>query len=421
MAGKGLFRGRMRKPDLLLTDIGQLVTAKPGSRPVEGAAVAVSGGRILAAGPEQDVRKEAAVSGKTRIIDCEGGVVLPGFVDCHTHLVHAGSRAAEYEMRLKGASYLQILKAGGGIHSTVRATAAASRDDLSHKALTDICEMISHGTTTVEMKSGYGLTQQAEMKILSVHDELLSMELMPLQSTHLAHVFPHGTPQGKRAAYLALQKRLITAAARKKLISAFDVFCDAGAFTLAESEELLKHALAEGLAVKLHAEQLSHTGAAELAASVGAMSADHLEHVSSRGIRALAKSDTVGVVLPGASFHLGEKKLPPVRRMLDAGVTLALATDYNPGSSPCKNMQFIVGLACRLYRIPALTAIEMATRNAAMALGLGRNVGTLAPGIRADMALYGVPDHRDICCSFGTNMARLVVGAGRVVWEKPRQ
>ncbi len=419
MAGaRGNETGRPRA-DLLLTGIGQLVTAVPGSRPVGGAAVAVLHGKILAAGPEQEVRKEAVVSQKTRVIDCKGGVVLPGFVDCHTHLVHAGSRAAEHEMRLQGASYLDILKSGGGIHSTVRQTAAASPGVLHTKALADLCEMMRYGTTTAEMKSGYGISEAGEMKLLRVQRRLVGTAPIAATSTHLAHVFPHGTKPGKRAAYLAIQKRLITAAAGNKLASAFDVFCDAGAFTLEESEELLRHAQSSGLAVKLHAEQLTHTGAAELAVSLGALSADHLDHISARGIRALAKRGTVGVVLPGASFHLCERRLPPVRRMLDAGVTLALASDYNPGSSPCKSMQSIIGLACRLYRIPALTAIEMATRGAAQALGLGAGVGTLAPGMRADIALYGVPDHRDLCCSSGTNMAELVIVGGSVEWEKP--
>lgn len=395
------------KADLLVKHAGQLLTP---SKIIEDGALAASGGRIVAVGPSREVERSVTLSKKARVIDCSNKVVLPGFVDCHTHLVHAGSRLEEYEMKLQGKSYLEILKSGGGIHSTVRQTREASAGKLYEKAMLDLGVMLSHGTTTAEMKSGYGIDRETELKLLNVQKKLQQDSRLTLQSTHLAHVFPHN---GKdRPGYITLQKELISLAAREKLADCFDVFCDRGAFTLEESKELLAHAKSAGLALKVHAEQLSCTGAAELAASLGALSADHLEHISHKGIRALADSGTVGVVLPGVAFHLREERLPPVRKMLDAGVTLALATDYNPGSSPTMNMQFIVALACRLYGISVLTAIEMATLNAAKAMGLADSVGTLEKGKLADIVIYGFEDYRELAYSFGTNMAQTVIKNG---------
>lgn len=392
---------------MLLKHAAQLLT--PG-KVIKDGAVAAFRGRIVAVCPTKEVERSITLSKKASVIDCSDKVVLPGFVDCHTHLVHAGSRAKEYEMKLQGKSYLEILKAGGGIYSTVRATHKASAGQLYNKAMRDLNTMLSHGTTTVEMKSGYGIDKETELKLLKVQKKLQQSSKLTLRSTHLAHVFPHN--EKDRAGYLALQKELISQAAQEKLASAFDVFCDTGAFTLEESKELLAHAKAAGLKLKVHAEQLSHTGAAELAASMGALSADHLEHISQKGIKALAASGTVGVLLPGVTFHLREVKLPPVKKMLDAGVTLALATDYNPGSSPTMNMQFIIGLACRLYQIPVLTAIEMATLNAAKAMGLADTVGSLEQGKLADIAIYDIKDYHDLACKTCTNMAQAVIKNG---------
>lgn len=397
------------KADLLVKHAGQLLI--PG-KIIEDGALAASDGRIVAVGPSREVERSVTLSKKACVIDCRDRVVLPGFVDCHTHLVHAGSRLEEYEMKLQGKSYLEILNSGGGIHSTVRQTREAPAEALYRKAMRDLEVMLSHGTTTVEMKSGYGIDRETELKLLNVQKKLKQDSRLTLQSTHLAHVFPHD--EKDRPGYIALQKEIISRAAREKLADCFDVFCDTGAFTLEESRELLAHAKSAGLALKVHAEQLSCTGAAELVASLGALSADHLEHISQKGIRALAGSGTVGVVLPGVAFHLREERLPPVRKMLDAGITLALATDYNPGSSPTMNMQFIIALACRLYRIPVLTAIKMATLNAAKAMGLADSVGSLETGKLADLILYDIEDYRELGCSFGTNMAKVAVKAGRV-------
>lgn len=402
------------KADLFVKHAGQLLTP---TTIIKDGALAASGGRIVAVGQSREVERSVTLGRKARVIDCSGRVVLPGFADCHTHLVHAGSRAKEYELKLQGKSYLEILESGGGIHSTVRQTREAPAEALYRKAMRDLEVMLSHGTTTVEMKSGYGIDRETELKLLDVHKKLQRDSRLTLQSTHLAHVFP--LDEKDRPGYITLQKELISQAAREKLADCFDVFCGTGAFTLEESRELLVHAKSAGLALKVHAEQFSCIGAAELAASLGALSADHLEHISQKGIRALAKSGTVGVVLPGVTFHLREEKLPPVKEMLDAGITLALATDYNPGSSPTMNMQFIIALACRLYRIPVLTAIEMATLNAAKAMGLEKDVGSLEAGKLADFALYDIEDYRELGCSFGTNLARLVVRGGMLAWERP--
>ncbi len=395
--------------DLLIKNASQIVTP---NGIIEEGALAVSEGRITAVG--------TGVTGNAKkTIDASGKVVLPGFVDCHTHVVFGGSRVAEYEMKLQGKSYSDILKAGGGIHSTVKATKNTPAAELYERAFYHLKDMLSYGTTTVEMKSGYGIAKETELKILRVQKSLIQkIRHLTLKSTHLAHVLPHNTKARSRADYIDIQKQIIDKAAEEQLCDAFDVFCDRGAFTIEEGEELLAYAKAAGLALKIHAEQLSYTGATELAAKMGALSADHLEHISSKGIRALVDSGTIGVVLPGVSFHLQEKKLPPVQKMLDAGATLALSTDFNPGSSPVKSMQCIVGLACRLYKIPVLKAIEMATINGAKALDLDAELGSLEAGKAADIALYDMEDYRELGCSFGTNLIETVIKSGKIAWQR---
>ena len=398
-----------------LAQHGQLVLFPPGplrgrafrkAQVIEDGAVAAFQGRIVAAGPTQEVRRKLRLLPRATALDCSGKVLLPGFVDCHTHLVHAGTRCDEFEARLRGASR-SLLEAGGGIYRTARLTSAASPASLERKARADLQVMLSHGTTAAEMKSGYGLTRAAELRILDVHRRLIASSPMTLTSTHLAHL-----SLGKDS--VATQCGLIATVAREGLASAFDVFCERGAFSPAQSAELLSHAKSHGLQLRVHAEQLSRTGAAELGISLGALSVDHLEHISANGIRSLARSETIGVLLPAATFHLQSSVLPPVRRMLDKGAALALATDYNPGTAPVRSMQAVLGLACRLYRLRVLDALGMATVNAACAMGFGEEMGSLQIGQRADLVVYHAEDYRELADSFGTNLAACTVIGGKV-------
>jgi imidazolonepropionase len=383
---------------------------------VRDGALAIGKGRLLAVGSSAEIRRDFPVPDE-QLIDAMGGVVLPGFVDPHTHLVFAGDRAAEWEQRLAGKSYLDILREGGGILSTVRKTRAASFEELRTAARSWAIRCLSLGTTTIEAKSGYCLEREGELKLLEVAAALGRELPLEIVNTFLgAHVVPPEYRE-RRSEYLALLEDLHVEIRRRGLAEFVDVFCESEAFTLEESERLLTHARGFGFGLKLHAEQFTASGAAALGARLGAVSVEHLEHLNESDISVLAESAAppIAVLLPGVTFHLGLERSAPARLLLDAGVPIALATDLNPGSSFTPSMPMMIALACRNLGMSAAEAIVASTINAAHALGRGAVTGSLEPGKRADVIVCDVPDHRWLGYSFGWNPVRRVIAAGRPV------
>jgi imidazolonepropionase len=380
-------------------------------------ALLIHHGRIEAVGPTRSVERHP-LARKAKKISAQEYVVLPGFVDSHTHLVFPTSRADEYEQRIAGATYEQIARRGGGILATVKKLRRAPAIRLEQQAQRWLAEFAAHGTTTLEAKSGYGLTLAAELKILEVIRRLNRRGPLELVPTFLgAHVVP---PEYKRRpdAYVDLVvQKMIPAVARRRLAEYCDVFCDRGAFTVAQSRRILTAARAGGLGLRLHAEQLARTGGARLAVELGAASVDHLEHVNHRDIRALARSDTVCTLLPGAVFHLGKSTYAPARTLIDAGAIVALATDFNPGTSPSVSMPMVLSLACTQMRMTPAEAIVAATLNAAHALGSAGRLGSLEPGKQADLCAFALSDYRENPYYFGTNLCRWTLKQGQVIYD----
>jgi imidazolonepropionase len=386
-------------------------------------AVAVSAdGRILAAGPTEAVRAALRLGPGARVIDASGRAVLPGFVDAHTHAVFAGDRVDEFELRLRGADYLEILAAGGGILSTVRATRAASAEALAARTAGFLESMLLLGATTVEIKSGYGLSTAEELKQLGVVRALRGRVPHTLVATLLA---AHALPPEHRDApdgYVRLVcEETIPAAAAAGLAGFCDVFCERGVFSVEQSRRVLRAGLAHGLRPKLHAEQKSRSGGAGLAAELGAASADHLEYAEEEDLVGLAAAGTVAVLLPGAALMLREERVAPARRMVELGVPVALATDFNPGTCPIRSVPVVIGLACLRLGLSPAEALVAATINAACAIGLGDEVGSLEPGKRADLLVLDAPSYRHIPYQLATNLVRTVVKDGRVVVEDGRR
>jgi len=414
---------------LLITGASQLLTLR-GRAPRRGSALAdlgiirngallVRDGKIAAVGARAKIEAlpEATAAEKMNL---GGRVVLPGFVDSHTHLIHAASRAEEYEMKIAGASYEDIARKGGGILNSVKKLRAATSDALKQRAHRALRQFAAYGTTTIEAKSGYGLDLSSELKILRMHKELAAEQSLDIVSTFLgAHLVP---PEYRRAlsgtkGYIELlTEQLIPEVAQEKLAEFCDVFCDRGAFTLAQSNQVLEAGKRHGLAPRVHAEQLKHTGATKLGVKLGAASCDHLEQVNSRDIAALAKSQTVATLLPGCDFHLGLKQYAPARKLIDAGTIVALATDYNPGTSPTVSMPMILSLACSQLRMTPAEAITAATINAAYALRRDDRIGSLGVGKFADLAVFDVADYREIPYYFGVNTCWMTIKRGVTVY-----
>ena len=381
-------------------------------------AVLTKGATIVRAGKTRDVQAEARRR-RAREIDCRGRVVMPGFVDCHTHLIFAANRVEEYEQRIGGKTYEEIFREGGGIHVTARAVQKATVPELTARACRLLEEFAAHGTTTVEVKSGYGLDVANELKILEAARRLIKISPLDLVPTLLAaHAIPAGYG-GNRKTYIELiSEHLIPLAARQKLAEFVDCFCERGAFTVEECRTVFQAGMRHGLTPRLHAEQLSRTGACRLAIDLGAASADHLDRVTEADIRALARSTVVATMLPGANFHLGLGKYSPARRLLDANAVVALGSDFNPGTSPTINMQFILSLACSAMRLTPAEAISAATINAAHALRRSHLLGSLEPGKQADLAVMDVGDYREIPYYFGWNHCEMTVKRGRIVYQR---
>ena len=351
-----------------------------------------------------------------------GRVVLPGFVDSHTHLIHAASRAEEYELKIQGASYEEIGRKGGGILNSVRKLRAESAERLKARARAALEEFASYGTTTVEAKSGYGLDLTSELKILRLQRELNREQPLEIVSTFLgAHVVPaefRGKPDGTSRYIALLLGRMLPEVVSDHLAEFCDVFCDRGAFTRNESRRILSAAKQHGLAPRLHAEQLSHTGATQLGVELGAASCDHLEQVNTADIRALAKSETAATLLPGCDFHLGWANYAPARKLIEAGAIVALATDYNPGTSPTVSMPMVLSLACSQLRMSPAEAITAATVNAAYALRRETRVGSLEAGKQADLAVFEVEDYREIPYYFGMQRCWMTMKNGEIIYMR---
>jgi len=418
-----------RRRPILLVDCGQVLTLAGPAGPragrrmadvglVRGGSLLIRGGRIAAVAAGRARPARAAGRGAL-VLDVGGRVVLPGFVDSHTHALFARSRVGEYVARIGGAGYEQIAAAGGGIQASARHTRAASERTLARRLAAVLARFLAHGSTTVEVKSGYGLEPAQELKLLRAIRRASAGSPVEVVPTLLAHAVP-ARFRSRRAAYLSLWlHRLIPEAARGGLAECFDVFCDRGYFSSAETRALLGAAAAAGLKLKVHAEQLAPSGAAALAAGLGALSVDHLEHLRARDIGCLRGAGTVATLLPGAAFHLNEGPAAPARRLIDAGVPVALATNFNPGSSPTLNMQMALSLACAGMKMTPEEAIVAATINGAHALGRGGRLGSLEPGKQADVVIMDLRDYREIPYYFGMNHCVAAIKAGALVYARP--
>jgi imidazolonepropionase len=414
--------------ELIIENISQLVTLAGPPRPRVGAemrdlaifddaAVLVRDGLIEAVGDASAVKPQAGADAVR--IDAAHSVVMPGFVDAHTHPVFAGTREDEYETRATGLTYQQIASKGGGILSTVRKTRQASEDELFEQALPRVRWMLEHGTTTIEAKSGYGLTIDDELKILRVIQRLNAETPLDLIPTFLgAHEIPDEYRDAREDYIRLVTDEMLPRVAAEGLARYCDVFCESHVFTVDDTRRILIRAKELGLGVRLHAEQLSLSGGAKLAAVLEAASADHLEWIDEQGIRALALSGVIAVLLPGAVFNLGLARYAPARAMIEAGMAIVLATDFNPGSSPTPSMQMILSIACAQMRMTPAEAITAATINAAYSLDCGDALGSLEPGKQADLVVFDCPDYRQIPYFFGVNHASVVIKSGRVVFDR---
>ena len=414
---------------LLISGISQLLTVRGSSARrgaslsnlgiVKDGAVLVCDGRFAAAGTRREVEARSE-SKKAEKLDVAGRVVLPGFVDSHTHLIHAASRAEEYELKIQGASYEEIARKGGGILNSVKKLRAATKNALKRRARVALEGFASHGTTTVEAKSGYGLDTASELKILTLQKELREGQPIDIVSTFLgAHVVPEEfrrKPDGAERYTTIVIERMLPEVAAQDLAEFCDVFCDRGAFTRQQAKRILVEGKRRGLVPRLHAEQLSRKRAAQLGVELGAASCDHLEHINSSDITALAGSRTAATLLPGCDFHLGWRNYAPARELIEAGAIVALATDYNPGTSPTVSMPMVLSLACTQLRMTPAEAIAAATINGAYALRREKILGSIETGKQADLAVFEVEDYREIPYYFGENRCWMTLKRGEIIY-----
>src|SRR3954464_7161677 len=406
--------------NLLFVNASQVVTCAGSARARRGAemrdvgilrstAVAVSGGRIAMIGAAVDLRNAFA---DADVIDCQGGVLTPGLIDSHPHAVFGKPRFDEHELRAAGHDYMEIARRGGGIHASVRDFRERGDDELFELALNRIADLASYGTTTLEIKTGYGLSVDDELKALRVIGRLAERLPLRIVPTWLgAHELPHeyrGSDASRRQFVELLVDEMLPRVAAQGIASFADVFCEPGVFTLDETRRILEASRAAGLGLKLHADELQPSGGAELAAALNAASADHLAAISERGIEALAGSATVATLLPGTMLFLGKTRQAPARALIDAGAAVALATDFNPGTSPTVNFPLIMTLAVSQLRMTVAEALVATTVNGAAALGLAAEIGQIAPGFTADLSLFAIGDIRELPYWYG---ARLCVGS----------
>jgi imidazolonepropionase len=396
---------------LVIRNIGQLIHGPAGSM-IDGAVV-VEGDRIGWLGPTRDLRPFPV---DAQVLDASSKVVLPGFIDSHTHLIFAGSREDEFEQRVRGESYQEIAAKGGGINATVRRVRQSTKEELKALARPRLQRMLSFGVTTVEVKSGYGLSLADEIKCLEAVAELNAEGPLELVPTFLgAHAVPPEYADNRDAYLRLLRDTMLPDVARQRLAEFCDIFCETGVFSVAESDGILKRARDLGLKLKLHADELTPFGGAELAARLGAVSADHLLCITERGIDALAASGTVATLLPGTAFFLG---LPyaPARRLIERGVRVALASDCNPGTCPTENLPLIGAMACTQMKMTPAEVVAGLTIHAAAAVGRADRIGSVEIGKQADLIIFDVPDFRHLFYHFGVNHVERVIKRGRVVY-----
>lgn len=417
------------KVDLLVVNANELVTLAGGSdKPrvgkqmrelgiIHNGGLAIKDGRIASVGKTSEITK--AFRAET-IISADGKTVLPGFVDPHTHLVFAGSREEEFQMRVEGAYYMEILSAGGGILKTVRETRRASVDKIVDFGLKTLDIMLEHGTTTVEAKSGYGLTTKDELKLLEVIKRLAQLHSTDVVSTFMgAHAIPAEYKNDPADYVNIVVEEMIPAVTEKRLAEFCDVFCEKGVFTLEQSKRILLTGKNHGLNPKVHADEMSACGGAELAAEIGAVSAEHLLYASDEGIKAMANKGVIAVLLPAASFSLMSEHHADARKMIEKGVSVALGTDFNP-SCWIENMQLVIAFACYFLRLTPAEAITAATINAAHAIKKAHEVGSLEVGKKADVVVLDVPNHKFLGYRFGVNLVDKVIKNGRVVVDREK-
>jgi len=415
------------KADLLIVNADELVTLNNGDKKthvgkqmqelgiIRNGSLAIKEGRIIAVGKTPEVTK---VFKAENILSANGKTVLPGFVDSHTHLVFAGLREDEFQMRIEGASYMEILSAGGGILKTVRETRRANVDKLVDLGIKTLDVMLEYGTTMVEAKSGYGLTTKDELKILEATKRLNQLHCVDVVPTFLgAHAIPQEFKDNPHGYVNLVVEEMIPKVTEKGLAEFCDVFCEKGVFNLEQTRRILVAGQNHGLKPKVHADEMSMLGGTELAADVGAVSADHMLFSSVDGIKAMADKDVIAVLLPAASFSLMMGRYADARLMIDSGVPLALATDFNPNCL-VENMQLVIAFACHFMRLTSAEAITAATINAAHAIGRADEVGSLEVGKKADVIVLDMPNHKFLGYHFGVNLVDKVVKNGRVVVDK---
>jgi imidazolonepropionase len=419
----------MIEADLAITGISELATpigdralSGPDAdhlRVIEDAAVACTNGRIVFVGPESDFHQAVAMQPGGRTIDAQGGTVLPGFVDAHTHLPFAGWREQEFDERLRGTTYSEIAARGGGILSTVARTRAASFEELTELVRARLDDLLRLGTTAVEAKSGYGLSYEDELKQLAVLRDASAGHPVEVVPTFLgAHTVPAEYKERREEYVELLIAKVLPEVARQRLARYADAFVDANAFTLDEARRVLSAAREHGLGIRLHADQLADDGGALLAAELGAASADHLEYASAEGIEALARAGTCGVLLPAATFFLMMDARPPGRKLIDAGVPVVVATDFNPGSCPAESMSAVLWFACLTARLTVDEAICAATLNAAHSLGRADDIGSLERGKRADLVIHAVPNRYHLVYRFGEPRVSKVIVNGALAYDE---
>jgi len=418
---------KKNSPTLAIINIGQLLTLRsPATGPragknqsdlgiIENGAVLISGDKILEVGKTSTLKKKT--SRKTKVIDAKGKAVTPGLVDCHTHLVFAGSRADEFEQRILGKSYQEIAQMGGGINATVAQTRKSSPKELFNLGMERLNRMLSFGTTTAETKSGYGLSTESELKILEVIKSLRRKHPIDIVPTFLgAHAIPEEFKIYRRDYIRILTEEMIPQVAKRKLAEFCDVFCENGYFTGEESKKILEAGKNFGLKPKVHADELGNTGGSQVAAEVGAVSADHLVYAIDDDIEKMKKTGVIAVLLPSTSFFLNSR-YAPARKMVENGLAVALATDFNPGTSMTESMQMVMSLGCLNLKMTPAEVIVASTINSAFALNRGEQIGSLEPGKKGDLLIWEVASFKEIPYHYGVNLVQKVIKNGKVAFQ----
>jgi len=412
--------------DLIIKNARELLTLSPsfkeesGLGMIQNGAAAIEKGRIFWVGKTEELSGKFSLNREGLEMNATGKVVMPGLIDAHTHLVFAGSRENEFEQRIQGLSYQEIAGRGGGILSTVEATRNSSFDELFSLGKKRLDRMLSKGVTTVEAKSGYGLSLQDEMKILKVMKALQESHPIDIVPTFLgAHTLPKEFREDRMHYVDLLIEEMIPKVAQERLAEFCDVFCEEKAFTLEESKQILETGKRYGLKPKIHADQLSSGGGAELAAEVDAYSADHLEYASPEGIKKMAEKGVTAVLLPGASFFLSMKKYPPARDMIEQGVAVSLATDFNPGSSMTESLPMMMTMGCTMYKLLPKEVIQATTIHAARSMGREKEIGSLEVGKQADLLVLDIPNYRYLPYHFGVDHVETVIKKGKMIYQRP--